>query len=71
MRFDLLLTGGSVIDPSQDLNAIVDVGIKDGRIAQVGPGLDRGGCPDIRELTGKFLCPGLIDLHGHWYEGNL
>lgn len=71
MSFDLLLAGGFVIDPSQELNTIADVGIKEGRIAGVGPDLDRGGCPDIRDLTGKFVCPGLIDLHGHWYEGSL
>ena len=71
MPFDLLLAGGRVVDPSQALNAVADVGIRDGRIAQVGPSLDATGCPDVREITGKYVCPGLIDLHGHWYEGGL
>jgi len=71
MPFDLLLVGGRVIDPSQALNAVADVGIQNGHIAQVGPNLDATGCPDVREVAGKYVCPGLIDLHGHWYEGNL
>lgn len=50
---------------------MADVGIRDGRIAEVGPNLDAAGCPDVRDITGKHVCPGLIDLHGHWYEGNL
>jgi len=69
--FDLLLTGAQVIDPAQSLNQRADVGITAGRIAQVGPTLDPAGCPDVRDVAGKYVCPGLIDLHGHWYEGNL
>jgi dihydroorotase len=68
---DPLLAGGHVIDPLQSLDAVADVGIRDGRIAEVGRKLDRTGCADVREVTGKYVCPGLIDLHGHWYEGNL
>ncbi|HXI39652.1 MAG TPA: amidohydrolase/deacetylase family metallohydrolase [Bryobacteraceae bacterium] len=71
MPFDLLLTGAQVIDPAQSLNQRADVGITAGRIAQVGPTLDPAGCPDVRDVAGKYVCPGLIDLHGHWYEGNL
>ncbi len=71
MPFDLLLTGAQVIDPAQSINQRADVGITSGRIAQVGPKLDPAGCPDVRDVAGKYVCPGLIDLHGHWYEGNL
>jgi dihydroorotase len=71
MPFDLLLRGGRVVDPSQSLQAVMDVGIREGRIAQLGSNLDATGCPDVREIGGKYVCPGLIDLHGHWYEGNL
>lgn len=71
MPFDLLLTGGRVIDPSLSLNAVLDVGIRDGRISQLAQHLDRTGCPDVRDFSGMYVCPGLIDLHGHWYEGGL
>lgn len=71
MPFDLLLAGGTVIDPSQSLHAVADVGIVNGRLAEVGPNLDPANCRDVRNVSGKYVCPGLIDLHGHWYEGNL
>ncbi|MCW5977916.1 MAG: amidohydrolase/deacetylase family metallohydrolase [Bryobacteraceae bacterium] len=71
MPFDLVLTGGRVIDPTQGLNAEMDIGIAGDRIAQLGPRLDTAGCPDVREVSGLCVCAGLVDLHGHWYEGNL
>lgn len=71
MPFDLLLSGGRVIDPARSLNGVVDVGIRDGRIAAVGSNLDSSGCTEILDVRGRYVCPGLIDLHGHWYEGNL
>lgn len=71
MQLDLLLTGAFVIDPAQSLHALTDVGIRGGRIVELGPNLDATNCRDVRNITGKYVCPGLIDLHGHWYEGNL
>jgi dihydroorotase len=71
MPRDLLLAGGRVLDPSQSLNAVLDVGLRDGRIHEVGPALDRTAYADVIDVSGKYVCPGLIDLHGHWYEGNL
>jgi len=71
MPFDLLLKGGRVVDPSQSLNAVMDVGARDGHITQIAQNLDETGCLDVRDVSGKYVCPGLIDLHGHWYEGNL
>src|SRR6476469_4322333 len=71
MARDLLLGGGRVIDPSQSLNAVLDVGLRDGRIQEIGPALDRSGYTEFLDVAGKYVCPGLIDLHGHWYEGNL
>lgn len=66
--FSLVLRGGRVIDPSQDLDRVADVAVQDGRIAAVGEGLGPG--LEERDLRGKYVCPGLIDLHGHWWEGS-
>src|SRR5437660_710443 len=71
MPRDLLLAGGRVLDPSQSLDALLDVGLRDGRIQEIGPALDRSAYAEFIDVTGKYVCPGLIDLHGHWYEGNL
>ncbi len=63
---DLVLTGGRVIDPANQLDAQVDVGFLGGKVAEVGSGL-RG--DQIRDVSGHIVCPGLIDLHTHVYWG--
>ncbi len=65
--FDLVLKGGRVIDPAQGMDAVGDVAFKDGRVAAVGPNL--GPAADIRDVSGKIVTPGLIDLHTHVYWG--
>src|SRR5215472_2924645 len=67
MTYDIVLRNAHVIDPSQNLNRVLDVGIHDGRIAALG---ELGPSPGI-DLHGTYLCPGLVDLHGHWYDGSL
>lgn len=69
--FDLLIKNGQVIDPGQGLDQKADIGIRNGRIAAIGSELDATACLDIRDADGTFVCPGLIDLHGHWYEAGL
>jgi dihydroorotase len=64
----LVLAGGRVIDPSSGLDGPMDVVIEDGRIARVvAPGSAGGATEDV---TGLIVTPGLIDLHGHWWEGS-
>ncbi len=65
--FDLVLKGGRVIDPAQGIDAVSDVAFKDGRVAAVGPNL--GPATDTRDVAGKIVTPGLIDLHTHVYWG--
>jgi dihydroorotase len=66
--FDLLITGGRVIDPAQEMDSPFDIGVSEGRIAQVGPGLPRDGAKKVVDVSGKLVTPGLIDLHCHLYE---
>jgi dihydroorotase len=63
----LLLTGGRVVDPANRLDAQSDVLISDGKVAAVGPNLSGQALSDTRRLdvTGKVVCPGLIDIHVH------
>src|SRR3990172_8359979 len=67
MDFDLLLRGGTVLDPGRGLHAPMDVGFAGGRVAAVGRGLD-GGAAEVIDITGKLVAPGLIDLHGHFFH---
>jgi dihydroorotase len=66
--YSLVLRGGHVIDPSQNLDRITDIAIQEGKIAKVGDTLEPGVVEE--DLRGKYVCPGLIDLHGHWWEGS-
>ena len=67
MDFDLLLRGGTVLDPGRGLHAPMDVAFAGGRVAAVGPRLD-GGAAEVIDVTGKLVAPGLIDLHGHFFH---
>ena len=68
MPFDLVLRHGRVIDPSQELDRVTDVAFADGRVAAAGDRLDAGGA-DVRDVAGRIVTPGLIDLHTHVYWG--
>jgi hypothetical protein len=63
--FDLLLVGGRVIDPRNDLDGDFDIGIKDGEIKSVKSGLDQQTADRIINLHGKTAIPGVIDSHMH------
>ena len=63
--YDLVITGGRVIDPSLHVNALLDVGIAGGRIAALAPDLDVGAA-EVIDATGKLVMPGLLDVHSHY-----
>src|SRR5262249_25040162 len=69
MTYDLILRGGRVIDPSQKLDAVMDVAFADGKVARIGQGLKAEASTDVREVPGAIVTPGLIDLHTHVYWG--
>src|SRR3989442_2402574 len=64
----LLLKGGRVIDPSRGFDQVADVLIQDGTIAAVGPGLGTPDGAEVRDVRGKVVAPGLVDLHVHLRE---
>ncbi len=66
---DLLLKGGEVIDPSQDIRAKLDVAVTDGVISAVAPDIDPAGAARVINADGNIVIPGMIDLHTHVYEG--
>ena len=66
---DLILRGGRVIDPSQSIDGVRDVAFTDGKVTAVGENLEAGANTDVRDVTGKIVTPGLIDLHTHVYWG--
>jgi dihydroorotase len=67
--FDLLLTGGTVIDPAGGVNQELDVGIANGRITAVEANLHQLNAKQVLDVKGCFVTPGLIDFHVHSYWG--
>lgn len=66
--YDLVLRGGRVLDPGRGLDARLEIGIREGRIAAIEPALDPGAARVI-ELKDELVVPGLIDLHVHVVQG--
>ena len=58
-----------MIDPIQKISADRDVAIADGRIARVASGIPRNQARQVIDARGKIVTPGLIDVHGHVYDG--
>ena len=67
--YDLLIKGGTVIDPSQNINGPNDVAVQDSKIALVAPDIAESEAARVVEVKGKLVTPGLIDLHTHIYDG--
>ena len=63
---DLVLKGGRVVDPSQGIDRVADVAFAGGKVAAIGDGLQG---KDTRDVRGRIVSPGLIDLHTHVYWG--
>lgn len=65
MQFDLLLTGGEVMDPGGGLRGVMDIGIAGGKIAAVAPSLPHAQARRTISVKGRLVTPGLVDMHAH------
>jgi dihydroorotase len=65
---DVVLRGGRIVDPSQGLDAVGDVLLRDGRVAACGGSLATPDGADVIDVTGLVVAPGLIDVHIHLRE---
>jgi dihydroorotase len=64
-RYQLLLKGGHVIDPRNNVDALMDVAVADGKIAAVQANIDPAQAQTVADVTGLYVTPGLIDIHVH------
>lgn len=66
-KFDLLIKGGDVLDPSQSLRGKRDIGIRYGLVEAVEADIAESRALRVLNASGKLVTPGLIDLHSHVY----
>ncbi len=68
-KYDLMLRGGWVIDPANGRDGPMDVAILGGKIAAVDREIRDVGALKVVDVSGRYVTPGLIDLHAHFYGG--
>jgi len=68
-QYDLLLQGGHVIDAKNNIDAVRDVAIRDGKIALVAARIDPAQAFKVVDVKGLYVTAGLIDMHVHFYAG--
>ncbi|NKB70359.1 MAG: amidohydrolase/deacetylase family metallohydrolase [Candidatus Latescibacteria bacterium] len=65
--FDLLLQGGHLIDPKNNLDGLHDLAITNGKIAAVDTDIPADQARQVLDVTGLYITPGLVDIHTHMY----
>ena len=68
MPYDVVITGGRVVDPGRGVDAPLDVAIANGKIAKIAVGIDASEGERNIDARGRVVTPGLIDIHAHIYE---
>jgi dihydroorotase len=67
--YDIVIKGGHVIDAKNNIDAMMDVAIRDGKIAQVAKSIDAKQAAQVVDAKGLYVTPGLIDIHTHVFFG--
>ena len=66
-KFDLLIKGGEVLDPSQNLRGMRDIGIRNGVVEAVQADIPAERALKLLSANGRLVTPGLVDLHAHTF----
>jgi dihydroorotase len=68
-KYDVVLSGGHVLDPASGLDGRFDIGVAAGRIASIGPvGSVAAGAVNVIDVTRQLVIPGMIDTHAHVFQ---
>ncbi|HNR40870.1 MAG TPA: amidohydrolase/deacetylase family metallohydrolase [Bacteroidales bacterium] len=67
--YSIVIKGGHIIDPKNKINEVMDLAIKDGKIAAVARNIDASSGNRVINAAGMFVTPGIIDMHVHVYYG--
>lgn len=67
--YSVVIKGGHVIDPKNNIDDVMDVAVADGKIAMVAKNIDAKNAKQVVDAKGLYVTPGLIDIHGHVFFG--
>lgn len=67
--YDLVIKGGLVIDPKNNINAIMDIAVTGDKIAKVAKNIPAAQAKQVVNAAGLYVTPGIIDIHGHVFAG--
>ena len=70
LPIDLLLKGGHVIDPKNNINSVMDVAITAGKIFRVATNIPANTATRVVDVSGLYVSPGFIDMHVHVFAGS-
>jgi dihydroorotase len=68
--YDLLIKNGHLIDAKNKIDGVMDVAVKDGKIAKVSGNIPAGESKKVIDATGLYVSPGFIDIHTHVFVGS-
>jgi dihydroorotase len=69
-NYSIVIKDGHVIDPKNNINDVMDVAIRDGKIAAVAKNINPAGAGQVVNAKGFYVTPGIIDIHTHNFVGN-
>jgi dihydroorotase len=67
--YSIVIKGGHVIDPKNNINDVMDIAVKDGRISLIAKNIDAKEGIQVVNAEGLYVTPGLIDIHVHVFNG--
>jgi dihydroorotase len=67
--YSIIIKGGHVIDPKNNINEVADIAISDGKIVGIAKDIDAKQAVQVVDARGKYVTPGLIDIHVHVFFG--
>jgi dihydroorotase len=67
-KYDLLLKGGRVIDPKNGIDGVMDLAVKDGKVAAVAAGIAPSDAQKVVDVSGLIVTPGIVDIHVHVFS---
>ena len=68
-QHDIVIKGGHVIDPKNNIDGVMDIAIADGKISQVAENIDAGEGKKVINAENLYVTPGIIDMHVHVFHG--